>query len=106
MAAKTKVTELPFDKQGNMLHYPMIYALGEYRPNEEFHADFLIDTYERGQSAARIILEDCATQARYPMFLSDFVAMTQMNRIKYGEVSGVWIGTKKGMNYGIKMVAE
>jgi hypothetical protein len=110
---KNSLTQVPFDATtNNMLEYVWnVYNMYEdpryvWKPNEPFRTEMHIVTYERGRSAARMILEDAATGIHYPMFLSDFVAMTQAGRIKYGSVSGQWIAVKKGSNYGIQMVSE
>jgi hypothetical protein len=99
------VDKIPFDEKGNMREYTG-YGFTEWRDNAEFSATLLIEGYERGRSAVRVIMRDCATSATYPMFISDFVEMARGSRIKYGEVGGKWVGGKKGSNYGLKLVAE
>ena len=100
------IDKIPFDKNGNMLEYVGYGDPEEWRDNREFPATLRVETYERGRSAVRVIMADCATGARYPMFISDFVDMAKSTRIKYGEVGGRWIGGKKGSNFGLRLAGE
>lgn len=96
------IDKIPFDKDGNMREYTG-YGDTEWRDNVEFPATLLVDGYERGRSAVRVIMRNCATNATYPMFISDFVELAKGGRIIYGEVGGRWIGGKRGSNYGLKL---
>ena len=95
--------QIPYDSEGNFQEYPGYGA--EWRDNEPFDAAMQVIDYERGRSAVRVILKDKMTGNKYPMFISDFVGLVATNVIANGSVSGQWIGTKKGQNYGIKQVA-
>ena len=100
------VDKIPFDKSGNMLEYTGYARDIEWRDNVTFPATLLVDTYERGRSAVRVIMRDCATNVTYPMFISDFVDLAKSGRIVYGEAGGRWIGGKKGSNYGLRLASE
>jgi len=98
------VDKIPFDEKGNMREYTG-YGDTEWRDNGPFHATLLVEDYERGRSAVRIIMRDCARNVTYPMFISDFVNMVADSKLNFGEVGGTWVGCKKGSNYGLKLVA-
>jgi len=99
------VVKIPFDEKGNMREY-VGYDDAVWRDNDPFNTEMLVVGYERGRSAVRVILQDAATGAKYPMFISDFVNLAQNARIKYGEVTATWVGCKKGQNYGIRALPE
>ena len=100
------VDKIPFDKDGNMLEYPGYYGDTAWIDNEPFDCQLNVVGFERGRSAARVVLQCDTTGAKYPMFLSSFVEMTQQATVQHGSVVGRWIGCKKGQNYGIKLVVE
>lgn len=99
------VDKIPFDENGNMREYTG-YGFTEWRDNKPFPATLLVEDYERGRSAVRIIVRNCSSNTTYPMFFSDFVEMLAHSKLNFGEVGGMWIGCKKGSNYGLKLVAE
>lgn len=95
--------QIPFDENGNMREYPNHYGDTFWRDNDPFHADMQVIGYERGRSAVRVILKD-STERKWPMFISDLVDLIKTSDILDGKVSGQWVGTKKGQNYGIKRI--
>ncbi|APQ42229.1 hypothetical protein PBI_MRMAGOO_147 [Mycobacterium phage MrMagoo] len=111
------VTEAPFDSNGNMVSYP----LQDWRENEfgrherfskplvhvePFYAEMRIVDIERGQSAARMVLQDTFTEKTYPLFLSDLLPMLQepQDGLTEFRVRGTWAVSKRGQNYGIKRI--
>lgn len=99
------IAEIPFDSDGNMLEYAHSYGpQPEWRANTPFHTTLMVEDYERGRSAVRVILRDCSANVTYPMFISDFLEMVLDSKINFGEVGGLWVGCKKGANYGLKKV--
>jgi hypothetical protein len=66
----------------------------------------IVGFYRGAVSAAKIILED-ENGLSYPMFLSDVVDLMRTANIFQGIVwGGIWQATKKGQNYGIKLVPD
>jgi hypothetical protein len=77
-----------------------------YRPNEAFRAQLRILGTERGQSAARFIAEDVETGVRYPIFITDILAIIQgPGFLSGGRVLGTWQARKRGQNYGLGLVS-
>jgi hypothetical protein len=97
------VDKIPFDKRGNMMEYAGYYGDTVWINNEPFDCKLNVIGFERGRSAARVIMQCDTTGARYPMFLSSFVEMTQQSTVSNGSITGRWVGCKKGQNYGIKL---
>lgn len=75
----------------------------EWRPNSPFEATLRIVGTERGQSAARFIAENTETGVRYPVFMTELLAIAQNAVIDHGVVAGRWIGCKRGANYGLRL---
>lgn len=66
----------------------------------------IVGFYRGAVSAAKIILED-ENGLSYPMFLSDVVDLMRTANIFQGVIwGGVWEATKKGQNYGIRLLAS
>lgn len=94
--------EVPYNPvTGHMESYPRHSS--EWRPNAPFKAALRIVGTERGQSAARFIAEDTETGTRYPMFMTELLAVVQTATFEQGVVPGVWVGCKRGANYGIRL---
>lgn len=100
----SKVTKAPFDHEGNLLHYPVVYTSGraypEWRPNIPFVATLTIYGMSRGRSAAYFIWQD-EDEHEYPMFISDAVEVLRRCTISNGRVTARWIVKKRGQNFGI-----
>jgi len=56
-----------------------------------------------GRSAKYLIIEDEAGRS-YPMFITDFLTAVQNFDIINGVMDAYWTGSKRGSNYGIKVV--
>lgn len=110
MAAKRKgPAEVPVYTDRNKGSYaPYPYYATEMRPNEPIKvATLAVETFERGQSAARIWMHDVERDVLYPMFLSDFLELVKDMGFSGGNIENVTIiGTKKGQNYGVKLVED
>lgn len=96
----------PFNEHGDLMHYPQQSwrdkAPVEWRPVEEFEATLNYDTFTRGRSAAYLILRDREHNRLYPMFLAELdMALPHFNG---GVISGTWTITKRGENFGVKLV--
>lgn len=94
--------EVPFDKGGNMLHYPM-YRDCTWDVLWPFDATMEVDGMMSGRSAKYLILKDVDTGKEYPMFVSDLIDFIQNGGIvKDGRLTTKWMASKKGTNYGIR----
>jgi len=77
----------------------------EDRPNTEFEARLRIIGTERGQSAARFVAEHVDTGVRYPIFITDILAIIQGPGFSAGgHILGTWQARKRGQNYGLRLV--
>lgn len=108
---RNTLTEVPYDpRTGNMETYPRSATSwqpgSEWRPNAPFEAALRVVGTERGQSAARFILEDTTTGVRYPLFMTELLAIIQNATIDHGVITGRWIGCKRGANYGIRLKTQ
>jgi hypothetical protein len=100
--ARNTLEQVPYNAHtGHMVTYPTPQS--EWRPNTAFEAALRVVGTERGQSAARFIVEDTATGVQYPLFMTELLAIVQHATIEHGVVSGQWIGCKRGANYGIRL---
>lgn len=108
MAKTNSLKVAPYYKNtGHLAEWAASYSehLYDWQPNEPFEVNRMdIVSMERGQSAARFILEDMSTGIRYPMFMSSMLALVKGASILFGEVwDAQWIVVKKGANYGIEL---
>ena len=77
----------------------------EWKDMFEFEAKLELEGVTRGQSAARFIWSD-AEGRKYEMFVSDMVGLVKAGAvIEEGRCQAKWTFTKKGQNFGIKVVA-
>lgn len=100
------VDKIPFDENGNMQEYAGHHGGVTWIDNVPFECKLNVVGFERGRSAARVIMQCDTTGAKYPVFLSSFVEMTQQGTISHGSITGRWVGCKKGSNYGLKLAAD
>ncbi|MGW1743947.1 hypothetical protein ACWCPQ_34715 [Nocardia sp. NPDC001965] len=77
-----------------------------WRPNEPFKVALRVVGTERGQSAARFVLKDTASGVRYPLSMTELLAIVQMTTIERGVVLGRCVGCKRGANYGIRLLSQ
>lgn len=75
----------------------------KWKKNFIFSARLRVAGTERGRSAARFILEDDDGH-RYPMFMTDMLALTERGISPGGYSEGEWTFCKRGQNYGITPV--
>lgn len=103
MAKKTGNYEIPFDSDGNQLHYPETYwgKTFHFRPNFEFQDTLTFTTYSRGRSAAYFYFKR-TDGTTVTVFMSDFCAMVP--HLIDGRITGKFTFTKKGANYGCMLV--
>ncbi len=78
VSKKTGNYSIPFEKDGNHLHWAGDDEDVEWRENFEFDASLRVVGMRTGRSAKHIMLEDCDTGLRYVLFVADLVdAVTQ-----------------------------
>ena len=104
---------VPFSKKGDQLHYPEdTYepdGKGGYKrvpcamlPNELFDDVLVFDNYRRGRSAAYFNLWRESNSKGVTMFLTDLCEA--MPHFVNGRLKGQFQFTKRGQNYGVKLV--
>lgn len=103
MAKETGNYQIPFDKDGNLQHYPTDYPHfpTTWKNNEEFEDTLTYLTYSRGRSAA--ILEFAKSDGKkVHMFMKDFDQVVPY--MSHGKITGKFTFCKRGMNYGLRMI--
>lgn len=101
----TKPFDVPFDKEGNMLHDTGWVRDVEWREVPTFPAHLRYDGYAKGRSAMTFYWLD-QNNHRYPMFLSDFDKLMKDALITRGYVSGHWSVVKRSGYFGIIRVED
>lgn len=113
--AKPKAYKAPYDRNGNLMHYPETQwwydeetqqrhdAPPEWRVPEPMKAVLVYEGYARGRSAAYFMWRHSTTGTRYPMFMTDLDAMLRARTIPIQGVHATWIECKRGSNYGIRV---
>lgn len=99
---------IPFWR-GNLLSYARYQPYAdadpdqtEWRENKPFEATLTYTSFERGQSAARLIFTDEHGNT-YPMFLQQFDEIMLAGGFDGKKIHGMWVGVKRGENYGIQL---
>lgn len=93
--------KVPFNKEGDLLHYPSTWTLHEWRDAALFEATLKYIDYARGRSAAYMIFAN-EEGKEFTVFLTDFNDLVP--EMVHGKVSGTWKFVKRGRNFGIKLV--
>lgn len=102
---KTTVTEAPYDKDGNLMHYVSRYGSEvEWRENRPKRMTLKLTSHCRGRSAAYFEWKNSEGHT-YPMFMSDTFEMMKNTIITGGVVHGWWIVAKRGSNFGVRFVS-
>ena len=109
-----KRPEVPVDRDGNWLHYPQrqyAYVDGKYtsfdiewKVVEPFWAHLEVVTLNTGRSAKYVTVKDVDRRITYPMFVSDLIDVIRYAKVENGRISALWTASKRGQNYGIKVV--
>lgn len=101
MVKKFGKYKVPFDKNGNLLHYASRYDEVSWVDNSVFYDTLKFETYTRGRSAAYFIFET-AKRKKVNVFLKDFCEMVP--QMKSGCIDGYFTYVKRGENYGVAMI--
>ena len=94
--------KVPFTVNGDQEHYPSLYRTSMWKDNHEFQATMEFQRFNRGRSAAYAVMRDTSTKRTVTIFLSDFDHVVR--HMTRGTVTGRWTFTKKGQNYGCKLI--
>lgn len=98
--ARTGNYQIPFDADGNQLHYPDRRDV-QWRDNVPFQAKLTYAGFSRGRSAAYLDFTDQNGKA-ITFFLKDFEKV--IPHLIGGAVTGTFIFTKRGTNYGCQLI--
>lgn len=114
MAKKTGNYEIPFNRKGDLLHYPENEYEGQYpnyrtippiwRDNFQFTDTLKVAGMSRGRSAAYFILVSETDGRRYPIFMKEMHELISMSTLVKGVVKATWTFVKRGQNYGLSLV--
>lgn len=108
------IEKVPFDQRGNLLEYVAgrgtAWCAGPdgsvgwhpivWMDNEPVKMTLTLNSMERGRSAARFIWKS-EDGRKYPMFMTDMLALIKEHVIDHGKVEAEWIVKKRGQNYGV-----
>lgn len=107
----------PFDRNGNLQHFPSWrwdperrgYTIddNDWRDVEPFHAVMRLEPgVTSGRSAKYLHWRD-QDDHQYPMFVAELVELVVTGVVKEGGIAeGDWIVCKRGQNYGIRYVRD
>lgn len=100
--AKTGDYDIPFDKDGNQLDYPG-WNDPTWVANHEFTDTLTYVSYGRGRSSVtfEFAREDGRTVS---MFVTDLDSVLPI--MANGKLTGRFTFTKRGQNYGVRMIIE
>lgn len=103
MKKKVGDYKIPFNNQGSQLSYPAADWQGGtvWKPNYQFFDTLTLHCASRGRSSTVFLMfrEDHTV---VNVFVSDFVDMCK--KMVNGKVQGSFTFTKKGANYGCKLL--
>lgn len=107
-------SHVPYDDNGNLLHFPATrytYDNGvrtevpyDWRPNEPFTATMTMYGMSRGRSAAYFHWTDSEGH-RFPMFMKDLGDLLRAATLVRGTITGRWDVAKRGENYGLRYLS-
>jgi hypothetical protein len=90
--------------------YKRVFTEADWRPNEPFHASLQIKHMMSGRSAKYLILGPVNSPLdvrTYPMFVSDLIDVAQRFGVRKGGImSGRWMVSGRGANYGLRAAKE
>lgn len=108
----------PYDRLGNLMHFPakqwhydraspeanasgFVILPPEWRENTPFQAKLTLVSHNRGRSAAYFIWKD-EEEHTFPMFMTDLGVLLSTSSVSQGETAlERWNIKKRGQNYGV-----
>lgn len=96
--------QIPFDKNGNQLHYPYGYSdVEKWKDNYVFEDEIkFINLHRFGVSSVYAQFESTTTGKKFTMFTKDLSDC--FNDFVNGKLKATFTFCKRGQNYGIKVV--
>jgi hypothetical protein len=98
-----KPFQIPFDLHGNQLSYNASWMKIEWKDNFEFEDTLKLVDYERGRSSVTFTMVR-TDKTTVSFFVSDMVDVIKSEAYKAGSITGRFTFTKKGSNYGCKLI--
>jgi hypothetical protein len=95
--------DVPFDANGNLMHFPETWRSSiTWKPSFVF-ADTLelLPGVTSGRSAKYVHWRSTTTGVTHPMFASDLVDVVRTGIAAGGLKTGQWTFVKRGMNFGL-----
>jgi len=107
MAKRKRVhpVNVPVDINGNVMrslckHHALVNG------KDTFITTLALQDHYKYGSATRLILVDTGSGKTYPMFIGDFLDMTQYVSMRQGEILGEWGYCKKSSFFGVYLIEE
>lgn len=103
--SKTKITEAPYNENGDLLRYPN-GRNAVWKENTPFPATMTFERKVYSYQAAGYVYFRDERGCQYPMYrsaLPDLIARAVINK---GTVTAMWMVEKKGRNYGLRLAKE
>ena len=116
---------VPFDGKGNLLDYVYSDITDDekdvcrrngvvirdkglscmmFMPNYEFSDTMIFDGFSRGRSSVKAHFVSETTGRKYEMFVSDLGDAIRADGLHNARIDGKFTFTKRGQNYGVKLV--
>ena len=97
--------QIPFDPDGNQLHYPTSWnGTPTWKNNYSFNDSLKIERMTSGYSAKYYKAISTTTGKRFTIFVRDLIDIIEHAEIKDGVMTGTWTFVKRGQNYGVAIL--
>lgn len=108
--------KVPFDFEGNQLHYPGTLwdrnkdggrggnAECIWKENQAFTDTLKVEGMHAGQSAKYLTVVSTTTGHHYTVFVRDVIDVLLNATVNKGEMTATWTFTKRGANYGVAVL--
>lgn len=106
MAKTITPLQVPYDDNGNLMHYPDPWRNPQFRDAQPFTDTLTYAGFERRQSAACFLVKDSVGH-EYPIFLKDMDEVLRTIGVTAGATpTATWVACKRGQNYGLSLAAH
>lgn len=95
--------EVPHFESG-MLGYDSHYGKVRYVKNHIMEMTLKFLHFSRGRSSVKAHFENIDNEQRYEMFITDIEDILLNHKFADGQITGKFVFTKRGQNYGIKLL--